>query len=126
MRHRVPPGSERALLQSVSKYFEEEKDLLLNEGIEPRIIAFSVCRLNFALEYAIRRVQVNQNELKLNGIYHILVYADDDNILGGSVNTIKKNTGALIAASKEIGLEVNVDKIKYVVMSRDQNAGLRK
>ena len=96
---------------------------MLNEGIEPRIIAFSVCRLNFALEYAIRRVQVNQNELKLNGIYHILVYADDDNILGGSEHTIKKNAEALVVAGNEIGLEVNADKTKYMAISRDQNAG---
>ena len=44
-------------------------------------------------------------------------------ILGGSVHTIKENAEALIVASKEIGLEVNVDKTKYMVMSRDQNAG---
>ena len=47
--------------------------------------------LNFALEYAIRRAQVNQDGLKLNGTHQFLVYADDDNMLGGSVNTIKKN-----------------------------------
>ena len=47
--------------------------------------------LNFALEYAIRRAQVNQDGLKLNGTHQFLVYADDDNILGGSVDTIKKN-----------------------------------
>jgi hypothetical protein len=41
----------------------------------------------------------------------------------GSVHTIKKNTEDLVVASKEIGLEVNVDKTKYVVMSQDQNAG---
>jgi hypothetical protein len=46
--------------------------------------------------------------LKLNGTLHILVYADDVNILGGSVRTINKNTEALIVASKEIGLELNV------------------
>jgi len=52
-----------------------------------------------------------------------LVYVDDVNILGGSVSTIKKNTKALVVASKENGLEVNGNKSKYMVMSRDQNAG---
>jgi hypothetical protein len=48
---------------------------------------------------------------------------DDVNILGGSVRTLKKNTDALVGASKETRLEVNTDKTKYMVMSRDQNAG---
>jgi hypothetical protein len=52
-----------------------------------------------------------------------LVYADVVNILGGSVHTIKENSKALVVASKVIGLEVNTDKTKYMVMSRDQNAG---
>jgi len=51
-----------------------------------------------------------------------LVYADDI-ILGGSVRNIEKNTDALLVASEEIGLEVNADKTKYMVMSRYQNAG---
>jgi len=42
--------------------------------------------------------------------------------LGGSVHTIEKNTEALVVASK-ICLEKNADKTKYMVMSRDQNAG---
>ena len=78
---------------------------------------------NFALEYTIRRVQVNQDGLKLNGAHQLLVYADDDIILGWSVRTIKENTEALVVANKEIGLDVNADNTKYVVMSRDQNAG---
>ena len=52
-----------------------------------------------------------------------MVYADDVNILGGSVHTSKKNTEALLVCSKEIGLEVNADNTKYMVMSGDQNAG---
>jgi len=39
--------------------------------------------------------------------------------LGGSVHAIKKNVEALAVANKENGLEVNADKIKYVVMSQD-------
>jgi hypothetical protein len=61
--------------------------------------------------------------LKLNGIHQLLVYADDVNILGGSAHTIKENAEALVAASKEIGLDVNADKTKYMFMSRDQTAG---
>ena len=40
--------------------------------------------------------------LKLNGIHQLLVYANDVNILGGSVHTIKKNIEALLVGSKEI------------------------
>ena len=72
-------------------------------------------------EYSIRRVQVNQDGLKVNGTYQLLVH-DDYNTLGGSVHT-SKNTEALVDASKEIGLEVNADKTEYMVMSRDQDAG---
>jgi len=78
---------------------------------------------NFALEYAIRRVQVNQHGLKLNGTHQLLAYADDVNILGGSVHTLKENAEALVAAAREIGLEIIANETKYTVMSRDQNAG---
>jgi hypothetical protein len=74
---------------------------------------------NFSLEYAMRRVQANQEGLKLNGTHQLLVYADENNSLGGSVHAIKKNTEALVVASKEIRLEVNAEKTKYMVMSRN-------
>ena len=77
---------------------------------------------NFALEYAIKRVQVHQDGLKLNGTHQLLAYADDVNILGGSAHVVKENAEALVVAAKEIGLEVNTDKTKYVVTSRDRNA----
>ena len=53
---------------------------------------------------------MNQDGLKLNGTHQLLAYADDVNILGGSVHTVKKNAKTLLAAAKEIGLEVNADK----------------
>ncbi len=79
---------------------------------------------NIALEYAIRRVQVNQDDLKLNGTHQFLAYADDVNILGGSIHTVKENAEALVVVTKETGLELNVDKTKYMVMSREETAGL--
>jgi len=85
--------------------------------------ALSPVLFNFALEYVIKRVQVNQDGLKLNGTHQLLAYADDVNILGGTIHTLKENAEALVAATREIGLEVGADKTKYVVMSRDQNAG---
>jgi hypothetical protein len=79
--------------------------------------ALSSLLFNFAFECALRRVQVNQDGLKLNGTHQFLVYADDVNILDGSIDTIKKNTEAFVVASKEIGLEVNAGKTKYMVIS---------
>ena len=61
--------------------------------------------------------------MKLNGTHQLLAYADDVNILGGSAHTVKQNAEALLVATKEIELKVNTDKTKYMVMSRDRNAG---
>ena len=45
------------------------------------------------------------------------------NMLGGSVHTVRENAEDLVVATKENELEVNADKTKYMIMSRDQNAG---
>jgi hypothetical protein len=77
---------------------------------------------NFDLEYAIKKVQEIQVGLKLNGTHQVLVYADDVNLLGDNIDAMKKNTETLIGAIKEVGLEVNAEKTKYMFLSRHQNA----
>jgi len=51
------------------------------------------------------------------------IYADDANILSGNIHTIKENREALVVDSRENGLQLNADRTKYMVMSRDQNVG---
>jgi hypothetical protein len=61
--------------------------------------------------------------LKLNGTNRLLVFADDVNLLGDNIDTIKRNTHTLIEASKVIGLEVNIEETKYTLLYRHQNSG---
>ena len=83
--------------------------------------ALSPLLFNFALEYDIRRVQENRIGLELNGKHQLLVYADDVNMLGENLQTVRENAEIIIKASKDIGLEVNSDMTKYMITSRHQN-----
>jgi hypothetical protein len=61
--------------------------------------------------------------LKLSGPHQLLLYADDVNLMDDKIDTIKKNTEILIDAKEEVGVEVNVEKTKYILLSCHQNAG---
>jgi len=102
--------------KNLSDKFPIRNDLKPGDALTPLL-------LNFTLEYAVRCIQVNQNGSKLNGTHQVLAYADDVNILGGSVDTVKKNAEALVAATKANGLEVNAHETNFMIVSRDQKAG---
>jgi hypothetical protein len=104
--------------KNLSDKFTIENGLKQGDALSPLLF-------NFALEYAVRRVQGNQEVLILNGTHQPLTYADDVNIVGENIDTMQKNTKALLDATKEVGLEVNPEKTKYMLVSRCQKAGQR-
>jgi len=79
--------------------------------------ALSPLLFNFVLNYAIMRVQIIQEGLKLNGTYQLLVYAYEVNKLGWSVLIRKENAEALVAARKDNGIKVSAKQSKYMVVS---------
>jgi hypothetical protein len=83
--------------------------------------ALSPLLFNFSLEYAIRRAQENQEGPELNGTHQLLAYGDDVNIVRENKD-INKNMESL-DARKEVGLEVNPEKTKYMLISRSQKRG---
>jgi hypothetical protein len=83
---------------------------------------FNVLIPSFTFQLCIRIFHYEgPGKLKLNGTHQLLAYADDVNLLRDNIDTIKKNTETLIDASKEVGLEINVNKTKYMLLSRHQN-----
>jgi hypothetical protein len=83
----------------------------------------SLLLFNTGLEYATRRVKENQEGQNLNGTDQLLSYVDDVNIVGENIDTIQKNKEALLDAGKEVGLEANPEKTKYMLRPPYQKAG---
>jgi hypothetical protein len=59
----------------------------------------------------------------LDGTHKLLVFADGVIIMRENIDTIKKNTEALLDASKKVGLEVNPEKTKYMLTLHYQSVG---
>jgi hypothetical protein len=78
--------------------------------------ALSTLLFNFALAYAIMRIQENKVGMEM-------VYADDINLWGDNISTIKDKRETLLGASMDVGIEVNAEKTKYMIMSHHQNSG---
>jgi hypothetical protein len=93
-------------LKKYKPWFDEGCSKLLDQKNKPNCSGY--------------RLQVG---LKVTGTHQLLVYDDDVNLLGDYIDTIKKNTQTLIDASKVVGLEVNAEKTKYMLLSYHQNEG---
>jgi hypothetical protein len=66
--------------------------------------------------------QENQVGLELNGAHQLLVSADSVNILGEDINTVRK-AETPFEAIRQIDLQVNTEKTRYIVKRRHQNVG---
>lgn len=96
----------------------EDKD----ESKMRQYTGYSYISGKYMREYALGKVQRNHIWLKLSGIHQLLVYSDDENLLGVKVNIIKEVTEILFETGKKVGVEVSTGKTMYILLSGDQNA----
>ncbi|KAJ4450607.1 hypothetical protein ANN_02033 [Periplaneta americana] len=118
-------GYPHHLIKSIQSLYEETKIVIkADEKKSEEILINQGVRQGFYSRKSIQDYKEgfgNRQGLEFNGIHQLLVYADDVNMLGENPQTIRENAEILLEASKEIGLEVNPEKTKYMIMSRDQN-----
>jgi hypothetical protein len=100
----------------LSDNFSNQSGLIQGDALLPLLFSF-------ALEYSIRKLQQSLVGMNLSRTHQLLAYADDVNLLAVNIGTIKKNTETLIDGSEEDGLEINLKKINYMLLSCHQNAG---
>ena len=80
--------------------------------------ALSPLLFNFALEYAIRKIQESNLGLDMNGTHQVLAYVNDVNLIGDDIRAIERNADVLLNACKDIGLAVNTGKTKNMEIGR--------
>jgi hypothetical protein len=73
--------------------------------------------------YMVQKVQENQVGLEMNGTHQLLIFADDINLLGDSINIIKENIETLLEPSRDVGLEIIAEKTWYMIKSCHLTSG---
>jgi hypothetical protein len=96
--------------------FPEQNGLKQRDALMPLLF-------NLDLKYGIRNVHETDVGLKLNGKHQLLICADNVNLLKDNIDNMKKNTETLGDASNEVGLEVNIEKTQYMLLTCHQNVG---
>ena len=97
---------------NMSDSFEIRSGLKQGDALSPLLF-------NFALEYAILKIKEDKKGLALNGLNQLFVYADDVDLIGDDIDALQSNSEVLVEACDEIGLQVNVEKTKYMITSRN-------
>ena len=97
---------------NMSDSFEIRSGLKQGDALSPLLF-------NFALEYAILKIKEDKKGLALNVLNQLFVYADDVDLIGDDIDALQSNSEVLVEACDEIGLQVNVEKTKYMITSRN-------
>jgi len=79
----------------------------------------SALPFNFALEYAILKIKEHKKLLSLNDLNQLSVYAKDLYLIGEDIDVLRSNINVLVQACDEIDPQVNTDKTKYMIISRN-------
>lgn len=98
--------------RSLSESFHVSSGVRQGDGLSPVLF-------NLALEFVFRKASLPQDDYLLNKSLQVLAYADDICILGHNATTVQDCFSKLDEEGRKIGLQVNTDKTKYMVMAKE-------